>query len=101
MSISFSDKIVNICAPSTIKDSAVITWWHFKQSDYMVESNEIVEIEEGEIVHIVYPPSKGMILQVLAAQGSEVKANQIIATFQVMGFKSQLVATLKNFINRK
>jgi pyruvate/2-oxoglutarate dehydrogenase complex dihydrolipoamide acyltransferase (E2) component len=100
MRYTFSDKVVNIYAPSTIKDSAVITWWHFTQGDYMVESNEMVEIEEGEMIHIIHPPSRGTILQILAGTGTEVKANQIIGVFEIVGFKTKILKAIKHITER-
>ena len=78
-----------------------IATWHKKPGDFVKVNENIVDIECGESVYEVTPPNNGILKEALVKAGTKVTANQAIGVFEVRGFKSRLVATLKNFIKRK
>jgi 2-oxoglutarate dehydrogenase E2 component (dihydrolipoamide succinyltransferase) len=61
-------------------DKANISYWHKKPGENVAEGENLVELVTDKASFNMSSPASGVLKDILAAEGDEVKVGQIIAT---------------------
>jgi 2-oxoglutarate dehydrogenase E2 component (dihydrolipoamide succinyltransferase) len=77
--MSFEIKVPTL--PESVADATVSTW-HKKEGDFAKRDENIVDIETDKVVLEVVAPKDGILTKILKPEGSLVKADEILGSFE-------------------
>ncbi len=63
-------------------DKANVTYWHKKIRDNLKEGEDLVELVTDKATFNLPAPASGVLKEVLASEGDEVKVGQILAKIE-------------------
>lgn len=63
-------------------EGCMVSYWHVSEGDYVEEGDDLVEMQTSKAVFNVPSPCAGTVLEILAAEGDEVKVGDVICIIE-------------------